>query len=392
MLELDACTRCQECVAVCPIIPEGYTDGAMERILDWQQACKSESLIGRILKKDSDKTNFLLKISKSLSRCTTCGICAAVCESGIATTSLWESMRGACIEMGLIEKESNKRAEATIHNKNPYREEQKTRSNWIPSSTLITNKAETLLFAGCTISYRNPELGIAALHILAASGIPFTMLNNDEFCCGSYLFRTGFWKEYADSILMMIQKIQNMGVKEVLVPCSGCMKTIVVEWPVVYGSNLPFNVISFPYFIREKIKQNKIQFESFNDMRVIYHDPCHGGRHLMHLLGEDFVFNAPRDVISAIPGVNLLEFFKNRQFQSCCGAGGGLKSIDPILASNIARKKLDLMSQMRADILVSSCPFCEKNFNDAMGSEKSSYEVMDLIELVDRTMIRSSTE
>lgn len=393
MLELDACSKCQECIGVCPTVTAGFPDGAMERISSWQNLHTSGfSLLKQIFsRKEPDLSFHLSHISKTLSRCTSCGMCSIVCESGINTTALWESMRGACRDLGYRDTTLEMKTESILQNKNPYHESHENRTSWIPTSTTITKNGEIGFFAGCTISYRNPELGKAALRILEGSGTLFYTLGPEEFCCGSFLFRTGTWKKYSDTILAMIQNIQEKGIYEILVPCAGCLKTITLDWPRIYGGDLPFRVTSFSSFIREKLREKKITFQSLDNTRIIYHDPCHGGRHLINHLGEDIVFEAHRDIISAIPGVTMVEFSQNRKLQSCCGAGGGLKTGEPALSGTIAGNKLKLAEQLDVDILVSTCPFCERNFSDAHSPGSYSFEIMDLIELVDHVMVTNRT-
>lgn len=392
MLELDACTRCMACVEVCPTITSNDPDGAMERIDNWKKLTPSPLLMKLFQRSEPDYSGILTDISATLTRCTSCGRCAVVCESGIQTSQLWESMRGVCRDRGYRDEALEKKAETVFEKGNPYGEEQKSRSSWIPSSTTIADTAPIAFFAGCTIAFRNPDLGRAALRFLAASKTEFCILDNEEFCCGSILFRTGAWREYADPILSMIHRIQEKGVREVLVPCAGCLKTLTLDWPRVYGSPLPFRVTPFPQFIRDIIREGKVSFHPDITARVIYHDPCHGGRHLLHILGEDSVFDAPREVLSAIPGITALEFADNRQNQSCCGAGGGLKTADPAFSVEIATRKLDTIKEQKVDILVSSCPFCERNFSDALNTGEHTCTVMDMIELVDQALVRQENQ
>ncbi len=389
MLELDSCTKCQECVKVCPTVAAGFPDSPMEKIQSWKnltkpqkQLNKPKSLISSSLGKDFEDS--LSQMSLSLSRCTSCGICAVVCESAIHTASLWESMRGATREMGFVDDIAAQKSDLILQNKNPYGEDHDNRNSWIPSDYKVDDKAPVALFTGCTLAYRTPETARAAVRILDASGTQFCVLGEDEYCCGSFLFRTGTWKDYKSTILKMIESIESRKIRELVVPCAGCLKTLTLDWPRVYGKPLPFKVTSFASFVREKIRNKEMEFESVKEYSIIYHDPCHGARQLMHELGEDIVYEAPREVISSIPHTKLMEFQQNRQFQSCCGAGGGLKSEDPEMAGKIAGEKLVEARKLGARILVSTCPFCERNFSDA--NQDDCVEVVDLIELVDRVI------
>ena len=391
MLELDACSRCGECVRVCPVVGEGYPEGAMERIAGWNRAAaRSTGVVARLQRKPFDPSCFA-GIYSSLSRCTTCGACSAVCESGISGAPLWESMRGAGREMGFCDGAGERTSASIRREKNPYNGIPGTRTAWIPPDIIPSENAEVGFFAGCTIAFRDPETGRAALRILAASGTEFSMLGEDESCCGSFLFRTGSYDGYQDSILSMIEGFRERRVKSVLFPCAGCLRTATIDWPRIYGRELPFTPVHFPVFLREMVRKGKIRFSTPFPRRLLYHDPCHGGRHLMHHLGRDNVFEAPREVIAAIPGLELKEFPQNREFQVCCGAGGGVKTGNPDLALSIGMKKMEHARSIHADLLVSTCPFCKRNLDDARIRTGSTVEVIDLSELVDRTMDRGGT-
>lgn len=385
-LEIDACSRCQECIQICPIVKEGFPDGAMERIATWQKV--SNHITGFFsgwLDRSMDD-DLLMHISSTLARCTSCGLCGIVCESGISTASLWESMRGACMDLGFREPVAEKNAKSILEKKNPYEEAITTRTSWIPASAKIAETAEFCFFPGCTIAFRNQELGRAVLRILNNANVPFCMLGDEESCCGSFLFRTGFEEAYADTIRGMITVLESKGVETLLVSCAGCMKTIIHDWPRIYGKPLPFKVMSFSCYIRDLIREQKIRLRYDQNMRVVYHDPCHSGRNLMHSLGKDTVFEAPRDVLTAIPGLILIECEDNREFSTCCGAGGGVKAEEPSLAQSIASRKLEEIEGLNPDILATTCPFCEKNLADASRERGSVLKIMDVIELVDQTM------
>ena len=130
-------------------------------------------------------------------------------------------------------------------------------------------------------------------------------------------------------------------------------------------------------YIKRLVDEGKIEFSGL-EANVTYHDPCHLARHV-HL------FEAPRDLLKAIPGVNLVEMPRNRELSRCCGAGGGVKSGFGELAANISQDRLQEAENTGAEYLVSTCPFCEQNFNDGITARQSNLKVVDLIELLAKT-------
>ena len=219
MLELDACTRCQECISVCPMVRTGFPDSAMECIAGWRKIITRFSRLNAWLGRGISTSPNHSNLFSCLYHCTTCGACSVVCESGIDIPALIESMRGAGREMGYRDAVVERTAKTIVKKKNPYDMAPETRRAWIPAGIPIAELALIGLFVGCTIAFREQEVGRAALRILALSKTEFCMLENRESCCGSFLFRTGSYKEYQDVILTMIQDLVERGVETLLVLC-----------------------------------------------------------------------------------------------------------------------------------------------------------------------------
>ena len=127
--------------------------------------------------------------------------------------------------------------------------------------------------------------------------------------------------------------------------------------------------------MQDLIKEDKIKWEKSINKTVTYHDPCHLGRHVG-------VFDAPRYVLSHIPGVTFVEMDRIKEFQRCCGAGGGVKAGIPDLALAVAESRVKDALETHADILSSACPFCKRNLMDGRDSLKADIEVEDVIVLV----------
>ena len=111
-------------------------------------------------------------------------------------------------------------------------------------------------------------------------------------------------------------------------------------------------------------------------MSVAYHDPCHLGRHMG-------MYVAPREVLNAIPGIELKERSANRENTICCGAGGGMRLFESgALAVNVGEAAIESAFQTGAEALVSACPFCEMNLEASAKALNSQMLVYDIIDLV----------
>ncbi len=381
MLELDACTRCQECIRTCPVTAIDRDTNPMDRIDTWRWIVDRQTGIrARLFGRPSLDEETMHGLADRAYSCTTCGACGVVCESGIATARLWESMRGAIVDLDCSrEGVFDDAAERIVRLRNPYGGSREKRSAWIPDDIVIADTAPVAYFPGCTVSFRQQEIGMAALRILQSLGTRFCMLGEEESCCGSLLFRTGHWREEAEAIRNLIRAVADLGITTLLFTCAGCLKTATTDWPRVWGGPLPFTPVPFAAFLRDQIREGNLSFTKRIDRRVVYHDPCHAGRHVMHVLGRDQAFEAPREVLRAIPGLELTELRDNREFQICCGAGGGLKLGNPDLALAIAARKVTDIREAGAEVLATTCPFCRRNILDAADD---TFEVVDVTQLV----------
>ena len=383
LMELDACVRCGECVKWCPTYAaSGEKPGLAPRdkILRWREYMnKSYGLKARLFGPQEIPKSELEEFKDDVHGCTTCGICSTVCESGINTVELWESMRANLVKKGIGPYgKQNMFPKLIGQYHNPYMKDQKDRLAWIPEDVKIEDKADIVYFTGCTAGYNQLALAFATSRVLNKLGIKFAMLGEDEWCCGSALIRTG--QAHINNVPFELAKhnveaIQKKGAKKVLFACAGCFRAAKVDWPRILGKELPFEVVHVSEFLADLIKQDKIKWEKSINKTITYHDPCHLGRHVG-------VFDAPRYVLSHIPGVKFVEMDRIKEFQRCCGAGGGVKAGLPDLALGVAQSRVEDAVATNADILSSCCPFCKRNLMDGRDALQVDLVVEDVIELV----------
>ena len=126
------------------------------------------------------------------------------------------------------------------------------------------------------------------------------------------------------------------------------------------------------------IDKNSLKLKEMN-IKITYHDPCDLGRGSRE-------FDAPRQVIKAIPGVRLIEMDQNRENCSCCGGGGSLEIFDADLSSEIAKNKIQEVIKTGADAVVTSCQQCVRTMNSFVRRNKLSIEVMDIVQLIEKSL------
>jgi heterodisulfide reductase subunit D len=320
--------------------------------------------------------------------CTTCKLCEEICPISMEYVELMETLRRVIVEQvhhpygPLL-----KFAENTLNQKNPYGDPLAARKDWVTPDIHEVDHGPYAYFAGCTGSYRNWEVAQKTARILSKV-IPegIVILGPDEYCCGSPLIRTGQDDfmigpgshgerfRVVDMINHNVEALKERGVQEVIFSCAGCYKTATEDWPRFYGGDLPFHSAHLTQFLAEKVETQQLQFTEWN-ATITYHDPCHLGRHMG-------VFDAPRTILNAIPGVTLVEMHKTRHLAHCCGAGGGVKACLPTQALDMGKLRVQEALETGAEVLVTSCVFCKNNFAEAIEELHAPLRVQNIEDVV----------
>ncbi|HOV81261.1 MAG TPA: (Fe-S)-binding protein [Methanothrix sp.] len=391
LMEVDGCTRCQECMKWCPtfaVRPDRPGITPLYKIARWRELmAKSHSLRAKVFgAKPLDEDEMKIFTEDTYS-CTTCGVCGTVCEAGIRTVDLWEAMRPNLVKRG--NGPWGKQAAfptMTKADRNPYLGKQDDRLCWVPKDIKIPQSGEIVYFAGCTAAYRQQALAVASVRILSELNVPFAMLGKEEWCCASAMVRTGQRDVMAEHAVHNVDALKDAGAKTVLFACAGCLRNSEIDWPRWYEGYIPYKNMPLSVFLREKIRKGEVKYKVPIKYTVTYHDPCHNGRHLMHDMGKDWAFEAPRDCIATLPEVKFKEMVRNRALQRCCGAGGGLKAGMPDLALDCAKARVKDGEEVSAEIIASTCPFCRRNIMDGRNDAKSNIKVLDVVELMAAAM------
>ncbi len=212
-----------------------------------------------------------------------------------------------------------------------------------------------LYFRGCTAREKQTDIAKATERLLKIAGVDFHTLD-DEKCCGSVLLRTGFTDEAKEQIKKNTEILKG---EKIITSCAGCYKTLKDDY-------VDLDVIHISQLLDELIKEGKLEMSKM-DLDVTYHDSCHLGRH-------SNVFDEPRNVINSV--ANLIEMENNRENSICCGAGGGVKSAYPEIASQMASSRIAQAKETGCGTLITPCPFCKLNL------ENDDMEVLDLTEFL----------
>ncbi|MBY9004208.1 MAG: hypothetical protein KGD73_09580, partial [Candidatus Lokiarchaeota archaeon] len=330
------------------------------------------------------------ELAEFVYQCSECGNCTEVChmsqnENIILPTSkwidhvrVWEALRKDLVEAGFapLDRHAALR-DYMLDNKmkNPYGEAKENKYLWAEGLSNIKDKGELGLFAGCTMPLRQADTLRNMMKIFEAAGKDIALFK-DDWCCGSIALRLGDEQSVMDLMSHNVENIKNMDVKTLFTACAGCYRTIKKDYPEMMGEELPFEVKHVTEILNQMLLKGEIPFKltEGEELLVTYHDPCHLGRHMN-------LYDIPRDVISKLPGIKLIEMKRNRNNAWCCGAGGGVKSQYPELAIDISKERVMEAIESGAEILTTSCPFCIGNLRDAY--EQMDAEIQEKIQVID---------
>jgi len=321
--------------------------------------------------------------------CTLCGYCKAICESFSETETLAviEELRNKAVREGVGPLPEQR---AYIENLNLMdnilgrkKEERLDCLKDFPGSAKDLSKGEkapVLFFLGCQYSCNPDSKDIAqtTAEVLDAAGVEWGVLSQDEKCCGYMPLALGYPELFERYARDAIDAFNESGVTQIVTSCPECYYMFKVRYPKVAPLNA--EVVHITEFVHRLIKEGKLTFRK-NTCRVTYHDPCYLGRY-------SHIYETPRDVIKAIPGIELLEMERNRMDAWCCGAGGGamMGNREYVLATG--KERVDEAKASGAEALITSCPSCTQNLSDASDAHKNPVIVQDIITLVHQSLER----
>ncbi len=358
-----------------------------------------------LLKKGSRKILYESpKLAEIVFACMLCGGCDINCKRNrdLEILEVLKELRFKLVEDGIGPMSKHLAfGESVENNHNPYNEPHQQRIAWLPKDSQIPNKAEIIYFVGCTSSYRELEIARATFNILEVAGLNFGIMHPNEWCCGSPLMRTGQKSLALQLIEHNVQSIENAGAKQVITSCAGCYSMLKTEYPKY--ADISFEIIHSIELVEELLDQGKLNLvKKEAPIKVTYHDPCHLGRLSEPYIpwegkrieygelvppkdfkrGTNGVYEPPRNVINAIPGLELVEMERIKEYAWCCGAGGGVKSAFQDFSLWVSSERIEEAMQTEAELLLTCCPFCKRNLKDAASNAEGKLEVFDIVEII----------
>ena len=367
--EFDQCIKCGLCLADCPVSHELFLEKYTPRgkIQLARAYSRGEAAI-------SDHYRDIF------ARCLLCGACSVTCPSGVDLAKVFTHMRREITETKGVSPSMKPAVDSLMINHNISSEDNEERGDWredikdLPDHQYEKPKAKVVYFVGCVASFFPMVQTIPQnmVRILSAANVDFTILAGEEWCCGFPLIGAGAGESMDKFVQHNVLKVRSLEAESIVFSCPSCYRM----WREHYPNDI--KLFHSTQFIEQLIDENAL---SFNELpwSVTYHDPCDLGRNG----GE---YDAPRKILNAIPGLEMVEMENIRAKSVCCGGGGNLEMTDPTLSGNLARGKIAQIRKTGAEAVVTACQQCVRTIKGRVRREKMDLEVMDISTVVARAL------
>jgi Fe-S oxidoreductase len=272
-------------------------------------------------------------------------------------------------------------------------------------------KAKVVYHAGCRYSF-DEELWPAvrgSIALLKKAGVDVGIAEKEEACCGGRAYEMGYEGELTKYAEHNMELFRETGAKILVTSCADCYQAFKVLYDKI-GKKLDLEVLHITEYLNRLIKEGKLKPTKEVPMIATYHDPCHLGRMsesyvpwkgvlkmepgqpILHEPLKEYrrgtygVYEPPRNVLKAIPGLKLVEMKRIKEYAWCCGAAGGVKDAYPDFAIWTALERIKEAESTRAEALVTACPWCKRNFSDVLKQNGKKIKVYDIVELLEQAL------
>ncbi len=413
--EMDRCSQC----SYCKWIP-------FDQMKSWRfaQNCpsityhnfNSYSARGRyavarsLIRGQSGYSDTVREIAFTCMTCGSCDVSCKVCRYNLEPLEMVRELKFRLVEDGQGHDAHRAIVQSLDREHNTMQQPKARRGEWadgLDVPRLFSETAGVLFHAGCRFSF-DEELQAsarAAVLLLRNAGVDVGIMGEREMCCGGRIYSMGYRDEFARFARATMSAWARAGVETVVTSCADGYHTFKRLYPRLGSRVQVFHTVEF---LARLIQEGRITFRSEIPLTVTYHDPCHLGRQ-----GEPYVpwdgiekkiksqivvyepkrpryngawgvYDPPRQVLGSIPGVELVEMERIREYSWCCGAGGGVREAYPEYSRWTASERIAEARATGADALISACPWCERNFRDAASALGEEMPVYDIVELVQK--------
>jgi Fe-S oxidoreductase len=356
---VSLCYQCGVCTAACP----------------WGLVLKDSLSVRNLIRKAQIG---LFNESDDLWLCTTCAVCQTSCPRGVDIPDIFRSLRNLAWEQGKPIKGLPSLMWSLYWNGNPWFQPPSQRTEWSKGLHLPEfdpGKHEILLYVGCTSSYdrRAQKIAKALVNLFQAAGVQLGYLKDDEPCCGESALSLGH-KPYFEEIETHTAAIfEKKGVQKIITISPHCYDVFKNHYSHLDSG---FQPLHYTQYLLELTESGRLKFSSSFNSRLTFQDPCYLGR-----LNNEYT--APRTILSAAPGIELVEMPASREEALCCGGGGGRMWLETPAGERFSDLRVRQAAAIDADILATACPFCIVCLEDSLKlAQLENLRIMDVAEVL----------
>ncbi|RMF18972.1 MAG: (Fe-S)-binding protein [Candidatus Dadabacteria bacterium] len=394
LLDTYTCTECGRCDSMCPAYQTGKPLSPMRlhtKLRDHLYEYKEDILAGNL-----DNLPPLIGTVFSADfiwACTTCAHCVEACpvENQHLTKIIGMRQYKQMMEAD-FPAEAGAAMQGIERQGNPWGLSAEDRMGWakgieVPVISEVEGPVEYLFWVGCSGAYddRNKKITQAMAKLLNKAGVSYAVLGTEEMCTGDSARRLGNELLFQTMAQMNIETLNGYGVKKIITQCPHCFNTLRNEYPEFGGE---YDVMHHTEILAELVEQGKLKPQAVETFKKItFHDSCYLGRH-------NDVYDAPRKVLDAIPGVERVEMPRNKEQGFCCGAGGGRMWMEEHIGTRVNINRVDEALDTQADAIASGCPFCMTMLDNGVKDREAEEKVAtkDVAELLAESVFAGDTE
>jgi heterodisulfide reductase subunit D len=319
--------------------------------------------------------------------CTVCKSCQVRCPRGISLADTMVALKEFATRQGInVPTGMQMLGETVIKKYNISGDDNASRQIWsenLPHTPLGVKprrrRAEVVYFVGCVSSFypRVYSIPQSLVQILERAEVEFTTLGEDEWCCGYPLYVAGMADRLAELARQNVRQVRRIEARRVVFSCPSCY----YAWSHLYPSVVDVSGIQLQHateFLAELLAGDELAMGSVEEA-VTYHDPCDLGR-------KSGVYDAPREVLNRIPGLELREMAASRENALCCGGGGDVEVSDPTVSTGVAGRRLTQVVDTDVGYVASACQQCKRTLQEGARRNRIRVRAVDIVELLWRSM------
>ncbi|CAM3940172.1 (Fe-S)-binding protein [Cohnella lubricantis] len=321
--------------------------------------------------------------------CTTCRNCEDQCPVGNEhVDKIIDLRRHLVLMQGSLPHDGQRALQNIERQGNPWGLSRGDRANWtaeiegISVPTVKDNPGfDYLFFVGSMGSYdqRSRRISRAFVRLMQEAGVSFAILGNEEKNSGDTPRRMGNEMLFQQLAAENIETFKKYGVRRIVTACPHTFNTLKNEYPDFGLEGV--EVLHHTQLLEQLVREGKLQPRHEVQERIVYHDSCYLGRY-------NGVYDAPRNVLKAIPGVRLVEMARNRENAMCCGAGGGMMWMEETAGKRVNLARTEQALAVGPTVVSSACPYCLAMFEDGTKMKEAEEDVRarDVAELLEHAV------